>query len=114
MDRKSRNSLFLAAALLALAALGYGGSGLAAASRPAATAEISVDGAVIPQCPLDQDLDLIIEGSDGGTNHLVIENGSARITEASCPDKLCVRQGAASETGQTIVCLPNRVIVTIR
>lgn len=47
------------------------------------------------------------------TNILVIEEGKADVTEADCPDKLCVNQKAISATGETIVCLPNKVVVEV-
>ena len=50
---------------------------------------------------------------NGGTNVLHIENGSAWLTDADCPDKLCVKQGKIQYTGQTITCLPNRLTVTV-
>lgn len=50
---------------------------------------------------------------NGGSNVLVIEDGRAWLVEADCPDKLCVRQGKISKRGQAIICLPNRVTVTV-
>ena len=50
---------------------------------------------------------------NGGTNTLVIENRQAYVSHADCPDKLCVNQGRIRGSGQMIVCLPNRVTVTI-
>ena len=50
---------------------------------------------------------------NGGTNILVIEDGKAYLIEADCPDKLCVRQGKISSSGQVITCLPNRLTVTV-
>jgi hypothetical protein len=47
------------------------------------------------------------------TNLLIIEDGKADMTQADCPDKLCVHQKAISATGETIVCLPNKVVVEI-
>lgn len=49
----------------------------------------------------------------GGTNILVIENGKAYLTDANCPDKLCVHQGKIAMTGETITCLPNKLTVTV-
>jgi hypothetical protein len=34
------------------------------------------------------------------------------MTEASCPDQLCIYQGAIDDNGGTIICLPNAVIIT--
>ena len=41
------------------------------------------------------------------------KDGTADITEADCPDKLCVHQRAISKTKETIVCLPNKVVVEV-
>lgn len=50
---------------------------------------------------------------NGGTNVLVIEDGTARIERASCPDALCVHQGKISRVGERIVCLPNKLTVEV-
>ena len=50
---------------------------------------------------------------NGGTNILVIEDGYAWMSEANCPDLICVRQGKIHYTGQVITCLPNRLTVTV-
>ena len=50
---------------------------------------------------------------NGGTNILCIENGEAYLTDAKCPDKLCVHQGKISKTNQVITCLPNKLTVTV-
>ena len=50
---------------------------------------------------------------NGGTNILVIEDEKAYLTDANCPDKLCVHQGKISMTGETITCLPNKLTVTV-
>lgn len=50
---------------------------------------------------------------NGGTNILVIENGEAYLSDADCPDKLCVRQGSVKYTGECITCLPNKLTVTV-
>ena len=49
-----------------------------------------------------------------GTNRLVIEDGQAWMEWADCPDQVCVRHRAVSKTGESIICLPNRVIVEIQ
>ena len=50
---------------------------------------------------------------NGGTNILRIEDGKAYLTDANCPDHLCVNQGKIDQTGETITCLPNRLTVTV-
>lgn len=46
-------------------------------------------------------------------NQVVIENGSVFIGEANCPDKLCVKQGSISKSGESIICLPHKIVVKI-
>ena len=48
---------------------------------------------------------------NGGTNILQIKNGKADMTEADCPDHLCMKQPAVGSAGGYIVCLPNRVVI---
>ena len=50
---------------------------------------------------------------NGGTNILRIEGGKAYLTDANCPDHLCVNQGKIDQTGETITCLPNKLTVTV-
>ncbi|MBR7181782.1 MAG: NusG domain II-containing protein [Clostridia bacterium] len=50
---------------------------------------------------------------NGGSNILRIEGGKAYLTEANCPDHLCINQGKIDQTGETITCLPNRLTVTV-
>ena len=54
-----------------------------------------------------------VDGHQGGSNIVTIENGGVTMTDADCPDKLCVKTGRISKTGETIVCLPHRVVVEI-
>ena len=50
---------------------------------------------------------------NGGSNILVVQDGQAWLSEADCPDKICIRQGKIHYTGQVITCLPNRLTVTV-
>ena len=74
-------------------------------------AVVTVDGVETGRYSLLQDG---LYSLNGGTNTLVIENGTARMTEASCPDHVCIDMGVIRYTGQSIVCLPNRLVVTVR
>ena len=74
---------------------------------------VATAGNVTQTFDLTKDTDTMIDGVNGGTNHLIIENGTAYFSEASCPDKVCVHQGRVSQNGELIVCLPNRVIAKV-
>ncbi len=75
-------------------------------------AVISVEGIEVERLPLDTDTRYLIRGV-GGENLLVIENDEAYLLDADCPDKLCVKMGHISKTGQSIICLPHKVVVEI-
>lgn len=51
--------------------------------------------------------------SETGHNVVRIENGQADMIEADCPDKTCVRTRAISKLGQSIVCLPHKIVVQV-
>lgn len=83
------------------------------AQKEAGQVVITVDGKEYKRLELDEDQDLVITGAGGETNHLIIRNKTADMIQASCPDKVCVHQASISKNGETIVCLPNRVVVSI-
>lgn len=75
---------------------------------------VSVDGEIVYEFSLDEEIDMEIEGVNNGSNHLLIKGGKASIVDATCPDKLCVHQKSISKDKETIVCLPNKVVIEIR
>ena len=48
-----------------------------------------------------------------GHNQLVIKEGEAYMDESDCPDHYCEDQGKVSKTGETIVCLPHKLVVEV-
>ncbi len=56
----------------------------------------------------------INETVDTGTNRVVIKDGIVYVDSASCKNQVCVNTGKISKKGESIVCLPNRVIVEIK
>ena len=49
-----------------------------------------------------------------GKNTLLVENNSIVMDSANCNDALCVKQGNISKVGQTIICLPHKLIIEIK
>ena len=49
-----------------------------------------------------------------GHNLVVIQDESVGITEADCPDKICISEGFVSKPGATVVCLPHKVLVEVK
>lgn len=77
------------------------------------TVVVRVSGEQYGSYDLRTDQEIEITGKDGGTNLLQIRDGKASVTQASCPDLLCVHQTAVSRQGESIICLPNEVVVEI-
>jgi len=48
-----------------------------------------------------------------GTNTIYVEHDGVSMQSATCPDKLCVKQGKIKNSSRSIVCLPNRIVVEI-
>ena len=74
-------------------------------------AVVEIDGTVIAEYPLSVDGTFSL---NGGTNTLVIENGAAYLSYSNCPDHSCENMGKIHYVGQTIVCLPNHLSVTVK
>lgn len=74
--------------------------------------EISIDGELYQTVSLSKNTTIEIPAGNG-SNTLTIRDGIADMTDADCPDKLCVKQKAISHTGETLVCLPHKVVVKV-
>lgn len=102
-----RGDLILAAALLILSAASA--VIIAFLQPPPEYVSVRENGLEICRLPLDRDCRYSI----GSGNIIEISGGSVRMIYADCPNKICVRTGAISRGGQSIVCAPHRVTVTV-
>lgn len=93
--------------LVALAALCYW-----LVPRPGATAVVLVDGQETARYALTDRVHTVIT-TPYGINTLTIENGQAKITDADCPDGICAAHRPVSRAGETIVCLPHKLVIRI-
>ena len=93
---------------IALLAFYYGGHG-----KKGAVAVVTVAGEVYGTYALDTDQVIEIQSDGKTTNVLTISDGRADMTDADCKDRLCVNQKAVSRDKETIVCLPNKVVVMV-
>ena len=107
-----KQDLYLLAAVAAAAAIIW--ILMRVFSGEASRVVVSVDGEVVGEYPLNSERQVDITGVQGGSNKLVIKDGRADIVEADCPDKLCVHEAPISKEGEALVCLPHRVVVTVR
>lgn len=52
--------------------------------------------------------------SASGENTIIIKDGAVSMAAADCPDKVCVSMRRISRSGETIVCLPHKLVLEIR
>lgn len=76
--------------------------------------EITIDGEVVVSYKFNK-TDNIRKSFPLDTGNVVImDKGQIFMESATCPDKLCTRQGKISLSGQSIICLPHKVVVRIK
>jgi len=76
-------------------------------------ARVIVDGTVIREINLDAGEQARIVTDTSPRTVIVAGVGEIKFESADCPDKICVRTGALKNNGDTAVCLPAKVIVTV-
>ena len=110
-----KNDVILIAVLLVVALLTAGGMRIWQMNntKDSANVVVTIDGEVYGTYPLSEDRTERIELPDGSYNILVISDGYADVTEASCPDQICVKHNHIRYSKESIVCLPNKVVVTV-
>jgi len=110
-----KNDIILVMVLLLLAGAAYMGLSYyqTATTGKDGKAVIYIDGVKHSEYPLKEDREFTITFDDGGMNVVKIEAGYADVISASCPDKTCVNHRKINKNGQTIVCLPHKLVVQI-
>ena len=103
-----KNDYILLAVILAIAAASlfiyqYTGNGQDGFVR------VTVNGDLYGTYSLDDEHEVLI----GDSVRLMISDGCADVVEALCPDQICVKQKAISKGGESIICLPNQVMIEI-
>ena len=85
-------------------------SALAVSAAPSTSANVTVkvDGKVVETLSLNEDTQRQFNGVV-----VVVKNGEIYVTQSTCTDKVCMRSGKASKTGEGIICAPNRVSIQI-
>ena len=111
-----KNDLILLVVILAVTLLFLGGMRFWQVNNTGgeAVAVVTIDGVEYGAYPLANDITERIELPDGSYNILTVSGGYAEVTEASCPDQICVKHNHIRYSGETIVCLPNRLVVEIK
>ena len=112
MDKKTKNWI-LVLLLFCLACVGL--FALLHKPGPGTIAVISVDGEELQRI----DLSRVRESYDiqvntvYGHNTVHVERGAVSVTEADCPDKVCVAMGKLTGDGIPIICMPHHLIIEV-
>jgi hypothetical protein len=107
---KLRNDIIFVSALLAVIILAALGMLLFRSSGD--TVAVTVDGKLFGEYTLNENRTVEIK-TDRGFNLLVIKDGKAFVESASCPDGICSSHKPVSYDGESIICLPNKVVITV-
>ena len=73
---------------------------------------VKVNGEVYGKYSLTKDRTITVN-RDGHMNKITIKGGKVQVSKSNCKNQVCVKQGSISSTHQSIVCIPNRVVVSI-
>ena len=104
-----KDDWILAAAIFFVAVLTFGLQ-LLKTTDEYSEVEIQVNGELYGRYRLEQDQEIDVNDK----NKVLIKDRKVRMEDADCPDQICVNHRAISRDGESIICLPNQTIVTIR
>lgn len=79
-------------------------------------AVVQVNGETYKTIPLSEHrgTDTFVIQTKEGYNRVVVRDQEIGITEADCPDKICISEGFISKPGEMAVCLPHKVMIEVR
>ena len=111
--RKFRNDIIFISVLLAVVVLM--GVAFFLLRGEGDTVTVEVNGVRLGSYPLSEDRTVEIRTGieDEELNLLVIKDGKAFVETATCPDGICAAHRPISREGESIVCLPHKVVITI-
>lgn len=105
-----RNTIWMAAGILILSLAGLCFQQMFL-KKEGSFAVVQVSGQEIYRLDLQKETEFVLE--ETGYNKIVVEDGAVAVTEADCPDQICVRTGRIHTAGEVIACLPHETIITI-
>ena len=107
---KRRNDIILFAVIIILAVAGLFILNFSRAEGNSVI--ILIDGVETARYSINSDMEKVIE-TEWGSNTLVIKSGKVSVKNADCPDLVCEKHREISKDGETIVCLPHKLVIEI-
>lgn len=116
MAKMTKGDKYLIVFVLVLTFISLGFIKRQALSNDSKYISVQVDGEEIKKIIYDKKIigQTIPIKTEYGYNLLEIGDERVRVIEADCPDKIDVKQGYISDIGETIVCLPHRLVIEIK
>ncbi len=110
MKKQLRNDLILISSVLVVAFSVF--MILKFTAKSGNHVKVNLNGKNVAVYPLEKNAEHKIK-TDYGYNLLVIKDGSAYIADADCRDKICQHHRAIKKEGESIICLPHKLVVTV-
>lgn len=109
-DTIKKRDIVLAAVLLILGITGvlivkYG-------LKSGNTADVYIDDKLVQTIDMSVDDEYTFQ-TDKGSNTVEVRKGAVSMKSADCPDKVCVRMGTKNRNGETITCLPHKLVIEV-
>ena len=85
--------------------------------REGTVVEVMQDGVVLREIDLSavrEEYSFEVKWPGGGSNTVLVQPGRICVSEADCPDKICLAQGWLSDQATPIVCLPHRLVIEVK
>ena len=101
--------------ILVLLLLILGGTGFVGVNftrHPGETCSIAINGKLTHHLELNKNKDLLVNGAIGECL-IRIKDKKVRVIHSQCPQKICVKTGWISKSGEFIICVPNKIVIKI-
>ena len=86
---------------------------LASGKAEGSQVTVTADGKLYGRWSLSEDRTVDIDQKNSRHNQFQIKDGKVTMIQADCHGHDCIQQGSIDQTGETIVCLPNKVVIEI-
>ena len=100
--------------IVAILTLTLSGIAVFALTKQTGSYAVITSGSSVYGCyPIDHNCTIKVNYGDD-YNIVSIKNGKVTVSESTCRDKICVNHAAISSVGESIVCLPDKLVVEIK
>ncbi len=110
-NKKRKNDIILAVVIVVIATVGLIMTN--ALREEGKYVVVKIDGEIVCRYSLSENRKETLSYENDYKNVLVIENNEAFIESANCKDKICVEHKSVKKSGESIICLPHKLVVEI-